>query len=441
MSMTMKKYFEEAKKRGIEPYQISYSTATETSVEVHNGNVEVQQIGTCQDISARGIVDGKKGSFATDCIDKNTPSLLAENVLESAKFGKEDKPEYYFHGGLKYKKPKTKQKDFVPSTLKDIREFALAYCEEVKNKDPRIKNVTISVSMENVMSQKFNSYGLKCKDESTLYSMSISIVAENENHEPRSGYRGVFSFFSLEDLKKKADEKLPLIISSAVDFFNSKPLESRKYKILFDSSCVGSLLAFFLAQLNAKSVQQHLSVFEGKIDTQIVSKCLTIRHAPHLLHPAASSYDADGYPTKEFTFIQNGVLKDYFYSIETALKENRESNGCASGNGNGSPILISVKPGRNDLDSLLKKVKNGLYITSISGLNSGINSQTLEFSLPCEGYLVKDGKKDKAFSMMVVAGNLKDVFSEVLAVGNDIRIEQGRTIPSMVIKSLTVSGK
>ncbi len=441
MSMTMKKYFEEAQKRGIEPYQISYSMGTETSVEVHNGNVEVQQIGTCQDISARGIVDGKKGSFATDCIDKNTPSLLAENVLCSAKFGKEDKPEYYFHGGLKYKKLKTKQKDFVPSTLKDIREFALSYCDDVKKKDSRIKNVTVSVTMGNLTTQKFNSYGLKCKDESTLYSMSISIVAENEEHEPRSGYRSVFSFLSLEELKKRADEKLPEIISSAVDFFNSKPLESKKYKILFHSSCVGSLLAFFLSQLNAKSVQQHLSVFEGKIDAQIVSKCLTIKHTPHILHPSATNYDADGYPTKEFTFIQNGILKDYFYSIETALKENRESNGCASGNGNGSPILISVKPGKNDLDALMKKVKNGLYITSISGLNSGINSQTLQFSLPCEGYVIKDGKKDKAFSMMVVAGNLQDVFSEVLAIGNDVNPSLGKTIPSMVIKSLTVSGK
>ncbi len=441
MSMTIKKYFEEAQKRGIEPYQISYSMGTETSVEVHNGNVEVQQIGTCQDISARGIVDGKKGSFATDCIDKNTPSLLAENVLSSAQFGKEDKPEYYFRGGLKYQKPKTKRKDFIPSTLKDIREFALSYCEEIKNKDSRIKNVTISVSMENLMTQKFNSYGLKCKDEATLYSMSVTIVAENEEHEPRSGYRSFFSFLSLEELKKRADEKLPEIISSAVDFFNSKALESKKYRILFNSSCVSSLLAFFLSQLNAKSVQQHLSVFEGKIGTQIVSKCLTIKHTPHILHPSASSYDADGYPTKEFTFIQNGVLKDYFYSIETALKENRESNGCASGNGNGSPTLISVKPGKNDLDALMEKVKNGLYITSISGLNSGINSQTLEFSLPCEGYVIKDGKKDKAFSMMVVAGNLKDVFSEVLAVGNDIDQSLGKTIPSMVIKSLTVSGK
>ncbi len=438
----MKKYFEEAKKNNIDPYQTSYSTSTEASVEVHNGNVEVQQIGTTQDISAKGIHDGKQGSFSTDCIDKFTPSLMAENVLQSALYGKEAKAEDYFHGGLKYRKTKVSRiKDFRKSTLKELRDFALSVYEDVKSRDARLTKITVSVSMQTGESEKFNSYGVKCKDQGSYYVCSISVVAENEDKEPRSGYKGCHSFHSLEELKVKTREIIPEVISSAVDFFGSSALKTKKYKTLLSRSCVASLLSYFLGQLNAKNVQQHLSLFEGKLDTQIVSGSLTMKNIPYALSLGASNYDADGYPTQEFTFIKNGVLKDYFYSVETANKDNRKSNGCCSGNGHGAPIVVSVRPGRNDLDSLFAKVKNGLYITSVSGLNSGINGQTLDFSLPCEGYLIKDGKKDKAFSMMVVAGNLLDVFNNILAIGNDVEPDNGRFIPSMIVKSLTVSGK
>jgi PmbA protein len=442
MSLSIKKYFEEAKKNGIEPYQVSYSTSTEASVEVHNGNVEVQQIGTTQDISAKGIHDGKQGSFSTDCIDKYTPSMMAENVLQSSLYGKEEKAEDYFHGGLKYRKTKPgKITTFKPSTLKELRDFALAVYEDVKAKDDRLTKITVAVSMQTAMSQKFNSYGVKCKDTASYYVCSISVVAENDKKEPRSGYKGCHSFYSLEDLKEKTKEIIPDVISSAIDFFGSSAMKTKKYKVLLSRNSVSSLLAYFLGQLNAKNVQQHLSLFEGKMDTQIVSKSLTMKNIPYAMSLGASNYDADGYPTKEFTFIRNGVLKDYFYSVETANKDHRDSNGCCSGNGNGGPIVVSVKPGKYDLDALFEKVRNGLYITSVSGLNSGINSQTLDFSLPCEGYVIKDGKKDKAFSMMVVAGNLSEVFNSVLAIGNDVDEANGRFIPSMIIKSLTVSGK
>lgn len=441
MKLLINKYFEEAKKRNIEPYQITYSTSTETSVEVHNGEVEVQEIGSSQDIGAKGIVNGKQGLFATDCIDSKTPELLAENVLNSSIYGKEAKADNYFKGGLKYKKAKTKLKDFKSATLKELREFAFEVYNEIKKQDSRLTSISVSVTKQEELSQKFNSYGVKCKDEGACYFCSVSIVAEDENKEPRSGGKSSISFLSLDDLRQDIYKKIPEIISSAVDFFGSKPLDTKKYKVLLDRTCVASLLSCLLSQLNAKSVQKHLSLFEGKIDSQIISKNITITNEPHCTSASSSSYDADGYPTKEFTLIKNGVLKDYLYSVETANIDNRESNGCSIGDGNARLIRPFVKPGKNDFDTLFKKVNNGLYITSISGLNSGIDGQTLDFSLPCEGYLIKDGKKDKAFSMMIVAGNLLDVFNNVLAIGNESSLKEMKFYPSMIIKSLTVSGK
>lgn len=443
MKLNAKKYFEAARQAALEPFQLSYSTGTETTVEVFNGEVETQQIGTSFDIGGKGILEGKQGSFGTDAIDSKTPDFMIEKIVESAKFGKEERAENYYHNdsGIKYRKAKTDLKEFKPATLKKIREFALALCKKVQDKDKRLTKVSVSVTMEDLMSSKENSYGVKCKDTMKLFAGYIEIVAENEDGEPRSGGEGFHSFKSLEDLSNEADKVIDKAVHSAIDFFGTGPVKSKDYKIVLSPSSFSSLLGFYLGQMDAKSVQKHLSVFEGKKGTQIASKSLTIKHTPHATCPSASSYDADGVPTQDFTLIKNGVLKTFFYSVESAREDGVVSNGCASGGGYAGAIALTIQPGRSNLEQLFKRMNNGLYLTSITGLNSGINGQTLDFSLPCSGYVVKDGKIEKAVSMIIVAGNLKDLFNNIQTVGNDVEYTGGCFTPSVLVKKLAVSGK
>lgn len=441
MNINTKEYFEEAKKKGLEPFVLSYSTSTETSVEVFNNEVESQQIGTTQDISGKGLFEGKIGSFSTDAIDGDTPALLTDNVLDSARFGKEDKAENFFKGGLEYKKAETDLEDFAPATLKELREFALDLCKKVQARDPRISKTEISISMVSSYSHYENSYGVKCADSAKTFYGYISIVAEDETKEPRSGGWSFRSFHSLEDLAKEAEKVIDLAVHSAVDFFKTKPCKGKKYPVVLAPSCVASLMPFYMSQLNAKSVHKHLSVFENKIGEQIMSSDMTIEHTPHVTASASSSYDADGYPTQDFTLIQQGKLNTYFYSVETANEENAVSNGCCVGNGNGGYFVLSVKPGEKSQEELFAQMQDGIYITDISGLNSGINDQTLDFSLPCQGYLVEGGKIVKAISMIVCAGNLKNLFESVIAVGNDVRNRGGIFTPSLLVSSLAISGE
>lgn len=441
MKLNMNKYFEEAKKNQLSPFTLTFSSTTETTVEVFNGEVETQQIGTMQDIGAKALYDGKLGSFVTDAIDSETASLMAKNILESARFGREEKAENFYAGGKKYRKAPIDLPDFKPASLKEMREAALTLCKKVQEQDSRINKVTISLSMSQSDTKKGNTLGLKCGEKSKYFSGYIEIVAENEEKEPRSGGIGFYSFHSLEDLILEAEKKLSKLVSSAVDFFQTGPCASKKYKAVLDPSSVSSLLSFYMMQLNAKAVHKHLSVFENKVGEEIMSKALTIKHTPHTTCISASSYDADGYPTQDFTVIQRGVLKNYFQSYETANEEHIESNGCSDGDGNASPVVLTIKEGKKSLEDLFQTMKNGIYITSISGLNSGINAQTLDYSLPCQGYLIKDGKVDKAVSMIVCAGNLKDLFESVIAVGDDTEYQSGIFTPSILFKNFAISGK
>ena len=126
MNINTKKYFEEAKKRNFDLFSLSYSVSTETSVEVFNGEVEAQQIGTSQDVSGQGLIDGKIGSYATDVIDKDTPVMMMDAICESGKFGREEKIEHFYGGGKRYRKAAVSFADFKKASLKELREAALA---------------------------------------------------------------------------------------------------------------------------------------------------------------------------------------------------------------------------------------------------------------------------------------------------------------------------
>ncbi len=441
MNINTKKYFEEAKKRNLDLFSMSYSVSTETSVEIFNGEVESQQIGSSQDVSGSGLINGKIGSYATDAIDKNTPSMMMDAIVSSAKYGRDEKIENYFAGGKRYRKAAVSFSDFKKASLKELREAGLLLCKKIQESDKRISKVTVSLSMTEGESFKTNTLGLKCKEKKSYYIGYYEVVAEDTDKEPRTGGDVFFSFHSLDELLKNGEAKIDSVIHEAVDFFKTGPCASKKFKAVISPSVVSDLFSFFTSQLNAKSVHKHLSVFENKLGQAIVSKKLTILHTPHVTAPEGTSYDADGYPTQDFTLIQRGVLKTYFYSVETANEDHIESNGCCAGIGNAGPISLTIKPGKKSKDELFSMVKNGIYITSVSGLNSGINAQTLDYSLPCKGYLIKDGKVDKAVSMIVCAGNLKNLFENVIEVGNDSEYRSGCFTPSMIVKDFSISGK
>lgn len=440
MRIQANRYLEAAKKEGIDPFILDGGTGENVSISVTNGEVESQEIGTIAKLTGIGLYQGKRGVFTIDSIRGDNVSFMMDSLKESALYGKEYEENNFYNKGERCSPCKSALKDFKPATIKELKDFALELCEEVKKRDERLKEVSIDLSMSLDDCFAYSSFGFKRKLQKKYFYGSISVVAIDEEGEPRSGGITFKSMKNLEDFKAEGRKVIDKAIHSAVDFFKSRAIKSKMYNVVIDPDCVSALLSFLMHHFDAKAVQKHLSLFEGKIDQKILSDKLTIRHTPHAVSINAQAYDDDLAPTKDFDLIKKGVLKDYFYSVETANKENRETNGCSGGNGTGQPILLTVKPGKYSLKDLFKKMKNGVYITTVSGLNSGIDSQTLNFSLPISGYQVKDGKIEKAFSMSILAGNLKDLFENITAVGSNSE-EHGIVIaPSLLVKKLSISG-
>ena len=419
--------------------KLSISDRNEISVKICDGKVEEQIIGKTRSVSAHGIVNGKQGTFTTDGFDSSTPSLLVDQVINSAKYGKEASVEDFYRGGKRIKKVVLLDKERKGCDLRELRNAALKIYEMASKADPRIESCEVGLTYATSDGISENSYGVKYKRKWMSYTAYVSYACK-EDEEPQSGGYGVGSLYSLEDLMTLVPEMIQRAIKDAVDLFKAKPVPSNKYNILLSDRCVATLLDVLLSHLNAKRVEKHLSVFENKIGEKIVSGLLTVENQPHKPFFGAAEVDSDLYPTKDFTVIENGVLKTYFHSLETARKFGVEPNGCSVGSGNGSPRIVTMKPGKLTLEAALEQIQNGVYIDSISGLNSGINDQTLDFSLPCSGYTIEGGKITKSFNMNIVSGNVLDLFNQVEGVLSEVRDDLDIHCPSLIIKSLQLSG-
>ena len=100
-----------------------------------------------------------------------------------------------------------------------------------------------------------------------------------------------------------------------------------------------------------------------------------------------------------------------------------------------------MKPGKKSQEELFQEVGNGVYITDVSGLHAGLNPRSGNFSLQSTGFLIKDGKKDRGLDIITVSGNLVSLFKDIQLVGNDSKEFIGCKVPSVVVKTLGVSGK
>ena len=440
MKINVNKYLQVAKEKQISPFEISYSFVKETTVSVFNESIEEQTIGNSYKLSGKGIVKGKLGLYSTDKIDSSTPLIMTDKIIESSTFGKEEKKENFFAGGKKYKKAKIYSPLFVDASLNELQSLALELSKKTKQANPKVEKVELSLTKIESEDQKYNDLGLKVKEKERYYSLYLSVVCSSDG-DTQTGYDNTFSFNSLEEIKSKADEVISNSIKQGIDFINSKPIKSGKYKALLSPKVSASLLSVYLSSLNAKSCQKHISPFENKLNEKICSKLLTIKHTPHIESPSATSYDSEGYPSCDFIVIKKGVLLNYFHSLETARNDKVEPNGCGAGLGEASPIVLTLLPGKRSEEELISKISKGIYITNLKGLNAGVDHQTLNYSLPCEGYEIIDGKITAATSMIICAGNLKDLFNDVCGIASNTKNLSSIVTPSLLVKKISISGK
>ena len=172
-----------------------------------------------------------------------------------------------------------------------------------------------------------------------------------------------------------------------------------------------------------------------KKDKQVFANHINISENPHLKKALGSApFDNDGVATKKRTLINEGILEDYVLSGYSARKLGLQTTGNAGGVHN-----LIVKPNKKNLDDIIVEMNKGLLITDMIGF--GVNQITGDYSRGASGFWIENGEIAYPVEEITIAGNLTEMYKNIICIGNDIDQRGNILTGSVMIDKMIVAGK
>ncbi|MGI8983108.1 MAG: TldD/PmbA family protein [Acidimicrobiales bacterium] len=428
-----------------EQVEVFLGRSHHTSVKVFDGAVESLSSADTQGVGVRVIVDGRQGfAYAASLED----AIVAETLVEArdnAAFGTVDEflglvePDGVAPADLDLFRPELAG---FPADRKV--EMTLELERAVKAADARIRGVE---SAEYGDSSSESAIASTAGVRATTRRSSCSIVAsamagEGAETMTGTGYSVARTPEELDLAKavKDASEKATRLLGAR------KPA-SRRLTVLLDPSVSSSFLGLLSSGLSASSVIKGRSLFAGREGEAVAVPFLTLVDDPTEPQAwGAGSYDAEGLASRRNALISDGVLMGFLHNSYTGRRCGVPSNASAvragyrSTPGAGSRAL-SLTPGDRTQEQLMAGVGDGLLVQSVTGLHSGANPVSGDFSVGVEGMLFRDGAPAEPVREATIASTLQRMLLDLVAVGADVEwLPGGAAGMTLVIGDVQLSG-
>ncbi len=437
--IALKKALEVAKSSGIDSLMMFSSVKAELSVSYLDGVLDCLESSSDSSFLARGGMDGKSVNFYSDILDKSSLELMIKSMKEQQVYSKpydNDLLVRPIEGKLKGFPVNSKKNYNVNS--KELSDLAKEIYDKIRAADDAIYSTNVNVIVQTAADECLNSNGVHYK-----YKSSAAIVTAQVLAKKGELYVEDYKFKLYKDITKvEVDKFVKEICKSTLDKLKAKNGVAGEFASIFDPSTALTLLSPVLSHLSMFSIDQNLSLLKDTLDKKVFSDVLTIHETPHDKTPTSVPFDSEGYPTKEKVLIENGVVKTYLYDQEMAKKYNHEPTGNGFGSLTIHPGLtkITIKKGSRKFKELVKDVKEGYYITDLSGVHSGLDALTGNFTLSAEGYYIKDGKMKSYVNQFTVSGNIMNLLNEIKEMSSDTKTSLGGDVsPYMLVNKLIIS--
>lgn len=439
------KLFDKAIASGFSECEIYYSSEKKLSVQVLKGEMDKFQNATSGGVSFRGLIDGKMAYSYSEKIDETVIDTLIQYAKENAEILSDDEADELFAGSENYSEVGMFFEELCDVGADFLTEKGLELEKNMIDYDERI-SPCYGCNLGNVLSSQeiYNTKGLALKENRNFMYIVANAMAK-DGDEIKSEHQ-VKLLFDVNDLDvKKLAEKTAL---KNLECLGAKSVSSAEYDIVFSNECFSDLLSCFASNFYAENVHLGLSLLKNKIGENISSDKITIVDEPLMKKGVSScSFDSEGVACFDKTIVENGVLKTYLYNLKYAKKDGVKSTGNGFKAGFKGRVATSytnfyIKNGSKTLEDLFNTVQDGLYITDLSGLHSGVNSISGDFSLIASGFLVKDGKKTTPVNQITVSGNFFKLLKDIEEIANDLDFQMnGVGSPSIFAGKLPVAGE
>ncbi|MBA2326329.1 MAG: TldD/PmbA family protein [Actinobacteria bacterium] len=420
----------------------------ETEVRVFDGDVESLSVAGIDGVGVRVVVDHRQGYAWAGSLD---PEVVDETVAEArdnAAFGEPD--EWY---GLA-----------APSDLGDVAPVELDVWREELLAVPTDDKVALALEVERatravdarVRGVEFagyddtaieaavaNSLGVESTTRRTL--CNCSAVAMAGDHDATQTGVGFSAGRTVADLD--VGEAAGDAAERALRLLGATQPPSRRLPVILDPLVTRSLLGIVGAALGGEAVLKGRSMFVGREDEEVAAPNVTLVDDPTRPEAfGAAGYDSEGVPTRRTELIAGGRLAGFLHNVYTARRSGGATTGSAARGGFKSAPGVAARalhlePGPLTAPEVLASVPEALYVQEVSGLHSGTNPVSGDFSVGVEGLIVRDGAFAEPVREVTIASTLQRILLDVGQVGADLTwLPGGAAGVTLLVSEMTMSG-
>ncbi|MCS6766269.1 MAG: metalloprotease PmbA [Candidatus Protistobacter heckmanni] len=427
-----------ARKAGASDAATEISEGSGLSVSVRKGQIETIEQNQDKVVGVTVFIGQRRGNASTSDFSHAALAATVEAAYNIARFTAEDDCAGLAEEALLEKKPRDLDL-FHPWNVSAEEAVAIAKRAERAALDvsPLIRNSDgASVSAQQSHFVLATTRGFNDGYAYSRHFISCAPIAGKGDNMQRddwySSQRSAEQLAKPEDIGRYAAQR-------ALARLNARGLSTRKCPVLFEAPLAAGLLGAFVQAVSGGALYRKSSFLLDSLGKDVFAPHIRIAEEPHRARAMGSApFDEEGVRTKAREVVTKGVVQGYFLSTYSARKLGMQTTGNAGGSHNLALTSSLTKPA-DDLAGMLRKMGTGLLVTDLMG--QGVNYVTGDYSRGASGYWVENGVIAYPVEEITIAGNLKQMFKQIAAVGADTLVRGTKETGSVLIEEMTIAGQ
>ena len=426
-----------AREQGASDAAVEISEGGGLSVSVRKGNIETIEQNKDKGLGITVYFGQRRGNASTSDFSPASLKATVEAATNIARFTAEDDC-----AGLP-------DADLIETAPRDLRLFypwqiATEEAVELARRceaaafavDKRITNSEgASVYVQQSHFVAGNSRGFLAGYPFSRHTISVAPIAGKGNQMQRDDW-----YTSSRDPKQLAQpEKVGRYAAErALARLNARKLSTRTCPVLLEAPLAAGLLGAFVQATSGGALYRKSTFLLDMLGKQVFPSHIQVVEDPHLIGGVGSApFDDEGVKTVRRKVIKDGVLQGYFLSSYAARKMGMQTTGNAGGSHNLEIVSTDTRR-TDDFEGMLRKLGTGLLVTELMG--QGVNYVTGDYSRGASGYWVENGVIQYPVEEITIAGNMLDMFQQIVAVGTDTLVRGNKTTGSILIEKMVIAG-
>ncbi|HVX20227.1 MAG TPA: TldD/PmbA family protein [Acidimicrobiales bacterium] len=426
-----------------EQLEVYVARGHDTEIRAYDGAVESLSSASSSGVGIRVVLagegddDGNRAGFAwAGSLEPDVVAATLADARDNAVYATPD-PDVVLAvpDGVPAKELDLWDPDFGATPTDRKVDLALALERQVRGADPRVRQVdSADYGDGSVEVALASTTGIRATTRRTSAFLSVSAIAgEGADSQTGSGFTVGRSAGGLDP-----DRAAAQAVERAVRMLGAGRARSGRCAVVFDPRVVSTLLSVISSALSGEAVVKGRSFFAGRVGEQVATPAVTLVDDPTDPRAyGAATYDGEGLACRRNVLVQNGVLRGFLFDTVSARRAGTVSTGSAVRGGfSGTPgagcRALVLAPGTLDQDAILAEVGEGLYVQSVTGVHSGVNAVSGDFSVGAEGLTIRNGVLAEPVREVTVASTLQRMLQSILHVGGDLEwlpgIAAGQTL-------------